>query len=127
MCSAVVTVEDTLPPSLTVSLTPNVLWPPNHKLVTVTATVEAIDGCDPSPAVRLVSIVSNEPDNGTGDGNTAGDIQGAALGTADFAFELRGERSGPGSGRSYTVTYEAEDASGNTTLAQAIVSVPHNP
>jgi hypothetical protein len=78
------------------------------------------------PVVRLVSITSNEPDDDNGDGNTVNDIQGAAFGTADFVFQLRAERRGGGTGRIYTVTYEVEDASGNTTTTQALVTVPHN-
>ena len=76
--------------------------------------------------MRLVSITSNEPDNGKGDGNTVNDIQGAAFGTDDREFKLRSERSGRGSGRVYTITYEAEDQSGNTTTAEVTVTVPHD-
>jgi hypothetical protein len=126
MCSATVKVQDTTPPKLTVSLSPDELWSPNHKLVNISANVVATDTCDVSPTVRLVSITSNEPDNGKGDGNTFGDIQGASFGTEDYAFQLRGERSGTGGGRTYTVTYEVEDASGNKSTATALVTVPHN-
>ena len=119
-------VLDIVPPKLTLALSQNSLWPPNHKLVTITASITVTDDCDPNPKVRLVSITSNEPDNGLGDGNTAGDVQGAAIGTDDRTFQLRAERSGRGTGRVYTVTYEASDASGNTTTQQATVSVPHS-
>jgi len=118
-----VTIVDTTPPDLTVTLSPTVLWPPNHKLVTITATITATDKCDPHPTVRLVSITSNEPDNGPGDGNQPNDIQ-ATFGVDDRTFQLRSERSGLGTNRVYTVTYEASDASGNTTTGQATVSVP---
>ncbi len=121
-----VNVVDTTPPTLRVSLSPNVLWPPNHSLVQVTATIEVTDTCDPNPTVELVSITSNEPDNGLGDGDTPNDIQGAVIGTDDQSFFLRAERSGTGTGRIYTVTYRAKDASGNTTLATAQVRVPHD-
>ncbi len=53
------------------------------------------------------------------------DIQGASFGTDDRQFLLRSERSGKGSGRVYTITYSATDASGNTTVGQATVTVPH--
>jgi endo-1,4-beta-xylanase len=76
--------------------------------------------------VRLVSITSNEPDNGLGDGDTGGDIQGAAFGTDDREFFLRAERGGVGAGRTYTVTYSATDGSGNSTVRQAVVVVPHD-
>jgi len=39
---------------------------------------------------------------------------------------LRAERGGGGSGRIYTMTYEAEDASRNTTRQAVEVIVPHD-
>ncbi len=54
------------------------------------------------------------------------DIQGATLGTDDREFELRSERSGRGSGRVYTITYEAEDQSGKMTTNVVTVTVPHD-
>jgi endo-1,4-beta-xylanase len=75
--------------------------------------------------VELVSITSNEADNGLGDGDTSDDIQGASYGTDDRQFLLRAERSGTGSGRIYTVTYSATDASGNATETTDEVTVPH--
>ena len=65
------------------------------------------------------------PDEGLGDGDTQGDIQGAAFGTPDTSFLLRAERSGTGSGRVYTVVYTASDKTGNTAQATAIVRIPH--
>jgi hypothetical protein len=118
-------VQDITPPTLTVKLSPNSLWPPNHKMKDVTATIVAKDECDPNPQVRLLSIVSNEPDNGLGDGDTAGDVGGAATGTDDRSFQVRAERSGRGNGRIYTVTYEARDVSGNATVRTATVTVAH--
>jgi hypothetical protein len=121
-----VTVEDTIPPTISVTLSPTVIWAPNHKMEPITATVTVDDVCDPDPAIRLVSITSNEPANALGDGNFAPDFEGADFGTADFGFLLRAERSGRGSGRTYTVTYEVEDASGNKASAQATVFVPRD-
>ena len=62
---------------------------------------------------------------GLGDGDTSGDIQGAEIGTDDRSFFLRSERSGTGSGRIYTVTYRATDASLNATITAAQVTVRH--
>jgi hypothetical protein len=86
--------------------------------------VTVYDVCDPSPTITFVSITSDEPDNarGIGDGNTVDDI----VIVDDFTFELRAERAGSGSGRSYTMTYQATDASGNSVQASVTVIVKHN-
>jgi predicted extracellular nuclease len=111
-----------IPPVLEVSVTPDTLWPPNHKYVTVQATVTFWDNFDPNPTLELVSVTSNEPDNGDDDGDTIDDI----VIHDDFTFELRAERSGIGDGRIYTITYQATDACGNSTVATVTVTVPHD-
>jgi triacylglycerol esterase/lipase EstA (alpha/beta hydrolase family) len=117
---------DHTPPTLSVTLSPTVLWPPNHQLQEVVATIAVTDDHDPHPTVKLVSITSSEPDNGLGDGDTPNDIQQAAFGTDDRQFLLRAERSGTGPGRTYTVTYEARDAAGNATQVSVQVTAPHD-
>ena len=121
-----ITVVDTTPPDITVELNRDVLWPPNHKLVDICATVEVTDICDDDPTFELTSITSDEPDNGKGDGNTTGDIQGAEFGTPDVKFQLRSERIGNGDGRKYTIVYTAMDDSGNEATATVCVTVPHD-
>jgi hypothetical protein len=117
-------VVDTTAPTLTLSLSATELSPPNHKLRTITANITTSDVCDAAASVKLVSITSNEPDNGLGDGDVPFDIQNAAFGTDDRSFALRSERGGGGNNRVYTVTYEVTDGSGNTTVQQATVTVP---
>ena len=119
-------VVDTTPPVITVALSRDVLWPPNHKLADIHATVVVTDICDPAPTFVLTSITSDEPDNGLGDGDTAGDIANATFGTADVDFRLRSERMGGGDGRVYTIRYTASDHSGNTTGNVTEVRVPHS-
>jgi hypothetical protein len=82
--------------------------------------VTASDNFDTDPQVRLVSVTSNEPDNGHGDGNTRHDI----VILDDTTFKLRAERSSHGNGRIYTVTYEVTDDCGNSAQASATVKVP---
>ena len=124
--NVVVTIRDTMPPNLLVSLSPNSLWPPNHNMVDITANPTVTDACDAKPTVNLTAITSSEPVNSTGDGNTSPDIAGATYGTDDRTFQLRAERKGNGNGRVYTVTYLAQDASGNTQEQSGTVNVPHD-
>lgn len=117
-----VTIVDTTPPELNVFASANALWPPNHKYVTISVNATASDKGDTSPKIGLVSITSNEPDNGLGDGNTVNDF----VAINNFTFNLRAERSGMGSGRTYAITYTATDASGNSAMKTITIEVPHN-
>jgi len=104
-----------------VTVSPDTLWPANHKYVNVNATVTVSDNFDPSPVVELVSITSSEPDNGLGDGDFPNDI----VIVDDFNFKLRAERSGTnGEGRTYTITYRVTDACGNFAEQSVTVFVP---
>lgn len=113
-------------PALSCVATPGELWPANHKLVTIKVTVTATDGASGVAGYKLVSVTSNEPDNGLGDGDTPNDIQGWAIGTPDVEGQLRAERAGPDKDRVYTLTYEATDVAGNTSTCTAAVTVPHD-
>jgi hypothetical protein len=117
----VITVMDTTPPEFNLSVTPTILWPPNHEMVLITPSWTVSDECDPDPNVSLVGIVANEGDDIIGDGHTTDDIQIGDDGT----IYLRAERSGPGIGRIYTITYQAVDESGNVTVCSANVGIPH--
>jgi hypothetical protein len=121
-----ITVRDTTAPSLTVTLTPSVLWPANHGMVDIVASIQVSDGCDSEPLVELVSITSNEAAETLGAGRAEPDVLDAETGKDDRQFRLRAERSGGGTGRTYTVTYRATDAAGNTTEVSAQVLVPHD-
>lgn len=113
---------DQEPPKLSVSVTPNTLWPPNHQMVEIKVNKQVSDNIDRNPIVSLVSITSNEGQNVKGDGNTSTDITIAP----DGRVFLRAERSGTGTVRVYTLTYTARDAAGNVTQATAQVGVPRN-
>ena len=129
--TVIVEAGDTTPPQLTVSVSPDILWPPNHKMVLIICTVTATDDQDESPEVSLVSITMNEGeetntydplfDNTIGDGHTLDDIQ-----VVDGSIWLRAERAGRGVGRVYTITYQAVDDAGNVTQTSATVTVPPN-
>jgi hypothetical protein len=125
-CSANVLVVDTTPPEIEVTVDPQVLWPPNHKMIDVEYTVTVSDICDADPVWEMVSLTSNEPEDDLGDGTTEPDIMGADLGTADTSVSLRAERAGLLTGRIYQATFMVTDCSGNTALAMANVYVPHS-
>jgi len=112
---------DTTPPVLSVILTPATLWPPNHKMVEVRASLSVHDDRDPNPRVSLVSITCNE------DIDLTKDITGVQIGSDDRSFSVRSERTGvQKEGRRYIVTYSATDVAGNVTITEAIVTAPHD-
>jgi hypothetical protein len=111
--------QDTLPPTLSVALSPSTLRP-NEKLVSIAATITVKDDYDPLPEIKLESITANEP-------LEKEDIKDAHIGTDDRQFKLKAEREGKNkAGRIYTVTYSATDASGNKITASATVTVPQD-
>jgi hypothetical protein len=115
-CSGTVTVVDKTPPGISkMTASPNVLWPPNHRMVPVSLAVAVADACDASVAssCRITSVTSNE-------GN-AGDSEITGKLTAD----LRAERSGKGD-RVYTLAVTCTDASSNSTTSTVAVTVPHD-
>ena len=122
--TVLVTVTDTAPPTLTLSVEPSLLWPPNHQMVPVHVTASSADACDAAPSVQLVSVACDDP--GAGSGPHGDYVAGATTGTADFDFSLRAERSGGSSGRTYTLTYEARDAAGNSVRKSVGVVVPQS-
>jgi len=107
------------PPTLSVQVTPDVLWPANHDYVTVNATLTPSGDV---ASTQLVSVSSSEPDNSLGDGDQAND----SVIVDNTTIQLRAERSGAGDGRVYTITYQATNTCGATTTATATVSVPHD-
>jgi hypothetical protein len=124
-CTDNVTVVDNSPPTITkVSATPSMLWPPNHKMVPVRVIITASDNCSGTPQCGIVSVASNEPVNGLGDGDTSPDWQ---FPSNSLIVNLRAERSGQRSGRIYTVGVQCSDASGNKSPISTVqVRVPHD-
>jgi hypothetical protein len=115
-------VRDEIAPTLSMSVSPDQLWPANHKYVKVTATVTTSDNFDPNPTVTLLSVTSSEADSGLGHGDRPNDI----VIVNDFIFRLRAERMSFGADRVYTITYQVSDAGGNTLIASATVAVPRH-
>ena len=114
-----IAIVDTTAPTIAVEVDPELLWPPNHRMVPVTASVTAADVCS-DPAVVLTQISRD-------DVLVAGvDADNAELGTADYECGPRASRRGSSTGSTYTLTYTATDAAGNESTAEAVVQVPHD-
>lgn len=123
ICTNSVEVVDTTPPAIqSLTATPNTLWPPDHTMRCIKLTLSATDTCG-GVSNRVVSVTSNELQNGIGDGNTCVDW---ALVPGKMKVYLRAERSGRGHGRIYTITVESADAAGNASTATVNVYVPHD-
>ncbi len=123
-CTQSITVNDVEPPAITgLAANPSTLWPPNHKMIAVTVPYAVTDNCDGPAAISCaLAVASNEPVDGTGDGDTEPDweIQDA------HHVRLRAERSGGGTGRIYTITATCTDSKGNASSRSVPVTVAHN-
>jgi hypothetical protein len=114
-----VTVRDTTPPQIvSITANPGVLWPPNHQMVDVTVEVIAVDAVDPNPVSHILSVISNQPVDGTGDGDTAPDWTI----TGPLTVQLRSERS-QGKDRTYKILVETIDDAGNSVTGTVTVYV----
>jgi uncharacterized repeat protein (TIGR03803 family) len=117
-CTATVTVMDTTPPTISdVVVTPNVLWPPNHKMVGVTVSYDATDNC--GGVTNVLVVTSNEATNGPSNGSGPDWVI-----EDNHHVQLRAERSGSGSGRVYTVAVISVDNAGNASTKSSTVNVP---
>lgn len=118
-----VIIKDVTPPEVTrIVSSPEVLWPPNHKMSTVVLDVTVKDNCAEAPSCQITTVSSNEPDNNSGDSNTSPDWQI----TGKDTVKLRAERSGSGSDRVYTISVECVDTVGNSAQGSVVVTVPHD-
>jgi uncharacterized repeat protein (TIGR01451 family) len=115
-----VTASNPAPLITNVSASPSHLWPPNHNMVNVTVDYTVTDNC--GPVTNTLSVTSNEPVNGPGDGDTDPDWQIVDA----HHLSLRAERAGSGTGRIYTITITSADSAGNTSSASVTVLVNHD-
>ncbi len=95
------------------------LWPPNHKFQKVSIRgVTDPDGGDVD--ITITGVTSDEPVNGSDDGNTCPD----AKIRSDGRVELRAERSGDGNGRVYAIHFTATDETDDSCDGVVFVCVP---
>lgn len=106
--------DETAPVFLATSTDRPVIWPPNNQLVAITIAAVVTDNCDSAPTWRVVSVTNNE----------SGASDSAII--ASNRVLVRAAREGDGSGRIYTITLEATDASGNVSRKSVFVLVSHD-
>jgi hypothetical protein len=113
----------TSPPMITITATPETLWPPNGKLVPVTIVGTITDaGADVDPNTATYAVFDEyklvQPQ---------GSFIPAANGSYAFAIQLQASRNGNDrDGRQYTITVSAQDYAGNKGSAATGVIVPHD-
>lgn len=117
-----VAIIDDIAPTLNPVSNKTILWPPNHKMFDVILQANASDNSGFMPTLSA-SVSSNEPiDDAAGDWTQP--VIDQATGT--ITLKLRADRSGRGSGRTYTIVITATDAHGNSSTAKVNVVVPHD-
>jgi hypothetical protein len=122
-----VAVIDTGDPILSPVPNNTILWPPNHQMVDIQITANAADNS--GGIVTLSAIVSsNEPEEGTGDGDMSPDWTEPIIDheSGIITLQLRAERSGSGDNRVYFITISATDESDNSSSTTLEIIVPHN-
>jgi hypothetical protein len=115
----VVVVDSTAPTITQFSPSQLMLAPPDHQMVPLNILLMVSDAGDAAPVCSIIAIRSNEPVDGTGDGDTGPDWTFSGL-----TFSLRAERSGSGNGRIYTIDGECRDSANNVSHATTTVRVP---
>jgi streptogramin lyase len=104
-----------MPPSITsLVATPDVLWPPNHKMVPVSLAVAASDGTGIAPFCAITTVSSTVP------GETDGVI------TGPLTVNLRAERLGSGNGRIYMIAVTCTNSASLSASRTVTVTVPHD-
>ena len=112
-------VVDTQAPLITAAAaSPNVLHPPDGRLVQIVVSASATDDIDTSPACAIVNVTNSE----SASGGLDRDVQL----TGPLSVSLRASRLGTGGGRTYTIKIRCTDFSGNGATRDLFVLVPHD-
>ncbi len=118
----------------TISPSVSSLWPPNHNMIPVTIDVSGLISNNPDLTIDPISINSIIITEYSG--QEAGEVFGDNVYdennfepdveiTGDFSLNLRSERTGSSTGRTYTIKVTATDCSGSYDFFTEVV-VPHD-
>ena len=107
--------SDHTPPEIArITATPDVLWPPNNRMIPVSLSVDATDDLDPSPIARITQVTSNGPQNTS--------VPDWEI-TGPLTVNLRATRSAKAKERIYTIMVECVDANGNASSESVTIRV----
>src|SRR5262249_10611212 len=116
--------EDVTPPEISVSATPQTLWPPTGRMVTVTISGRITDTGSGVKTSTTAYAVTDEYGLIQPSG---GPIALGKDGTYSFTISLQASRRGNDrDGRQYIITVSAQDMEGDIGSAFARVIVPHD-
>lgn len=108
-------VDRTAPAILSITATPNRLWPVNRRMVNVNVSVTAVDDAGATLAARIVSVAVSE---------SVSDTDWRIV--SDLTVALRAARNGQEQPRVYTIAVAVSDSSGNISTGTVDVIVPHD-
>jgi hypothetical protein len=99
---------------------PDVLWPPDHRMVPVAVTGVVHPNHQPV-TIEITAVTADDAGDRSGDAAAGRDaiIQGSGV-------LLRAERAGRGDGRTYDVQFTAHDPRGARCTGTVRVAVPHS-
>jgi hypothetical protein len=95
------------------------LWPPDHKLITIKILGVTAENSD--LIITTTRVTQDEPVQGVSNGDTSPDAVPQGNGIL-----LRAERAASGNGRVYEVSFEARDQWGGSCTGSVRVGVPPN-
>jgi hypothetical protein len=122
-----VDIIDTTAPTIAPTSNKTILWPPNHKMVSIVIEANASDNS--GGPVKLSAVVSsNEPITGACDEDLSPDWTPPVIDqdSGVIYFQLRAERSDSGDKRIYTTAITATDEANNSTTVNVEIIVPHD-
>lgn len=118
---------------------PQVLFPPNHKMVDETGSAVSSNPGAFTTTVTLNAATIEDVSGGDGSPTEGPDSSGASMGsdtdgdgTAAAPYQVRAERSGKGDGRTYTIAWSAMFRDGSSCSSSDngqtpfILTVPHD-
>ena len=114
---ALIELEDTAPPGITLNANPSVLWPPNNKLTDVTISGSITDDISGVDKASITLMVDNAKKEVSLDNN----------GNFRIVVPLLASRIGTEiEGKKYYINLTSSDNAGNTANASYAILVPHD-